>query len=123
MEETRERVAKRMHTELINQEGIIEDEEIETYYFPCERVGQADGYLRLIGDAGAYNFETRLQNDSLIHWGWIQKTEGDKLRADKNELLAALENIIWQVSNNVPWQQIDAAIKKGRAAIAKVEAK
>jgi len=76
-----------MHLDLIDQiDGTIEDEPIETFYFACEKVGQADGYLRILGDAGAYNFETRILNEVLVHWGWMPKDEAEKLKSEK-ELL------------------------------------
>jgi hypothetical protein len=69
------KIAKRMHSELIDSDGIIDDLEIETFYFPAERIGQCDGYVRIIGDAGAYDFETRILNDALIYWGWTPPTK------------------------------------------------
>ena len=44
-----------------------------------------------------------------------------RLIAAAPELLEALEDLIFQVQNNVPWIQIETAIKKGRQAIAKAE--
>ena len=83
-------IIKRMNTDFIDPiDGTIEDEPIETFYFQCERVGQADGYLRLLGDAGAYDFETRILNTALIHWGWMPKDEAEKLKEINNDLRAA----------------------------------
>ena len=85
-EEARERreLIKRMNSDLIDAEGIVTDRWIETYYYPSQYIGQCDGYLRIIGDAGGYDFETRIINDALIYWGWTPPTK-EVLEAKKRE--------------------------------------
>jgi hypothetical protein len=124
-------IIKRMNTDFIDPiDGTIEDEPIETFYFQCERVGQADGYLRLLGDAGAYDFETRILNTALIHWGWMPKDEAEKLKEINNDLLAACKDLTSSIYNRgISCQSgiIDkcmcqpCVIKRAEAAIKKAE--
>ena len=83
-------ISERMHNDLIREDGSIEDHDIETFYFPAEYIGQCDGYLRIIGDAGAYGFETRILNDALIFWGWTPPTK-EFLEAKNKELASGEE--------------------------------
>lgn len=74
------------------------------------------GYLGIRSKDGIIGFS------STRFVGLIRAEENAKLMAAGPALYNALENLIWQVSNNVPWAQIEAAIKDGRKALNKAKA-
>lgn len=54
----------------IRDDGTVEGYHVETYYRPCEGIGNDDGFLRVEIDDGATNIETRIPHDALIAAGW-----------------------------------------------------
>jgi len=58
-----------MHTEGI-EEGIVEDTQFETYYNQCTGISAAKGYIRVFQDGNGQDYETRIDNATLIQMGW-----------------------------------------------------
>jgi len=61
-----------MHTENISDDGEITDspQVVACYYYPCVGLMNADGYLRVFGDAPGHYSETRVDHATLIKAGW-----------------------------------------------------
>jgi hypothetical protein len=58
----------RLLTEHIREDGTVEGCMVETYFLPLEYVTVTpgeDGYLSVVGDGGAINYEMRLPLDRL----------------------------------------------------------
>jgi hypothetical protein len=60
----------------IREDGTVEGYPIETYYRPCEGIGDDDGFLRVQIDDDATDIETRVPHSALIAAGWV-KTQAD----------------------------------------------
>ena len=74
---------KEMLTEKIDNEGVVEDLEVETYLATVEQVIMEDKYIRLIGDNGATDVEMRLSIEEII--GLLEEWYGVILRKHKEK--------------------------------------
>jgi hypothetical protein len=54
----------------MDEDGIIDDCDIETYYNALEDLLVGNGYLRVIGDGGFTNVEIRIPFKHLEALGW-----------------------------------------------------
>jgi hypothetical protein len=54
----------------VDEDGIVEDLDVETYYKPFMRLLDGDGYLRVIADDDFVDIETRIPHGFLEAAGW-----------------------------------------------------
>lgn len=54
----------------IREDGTVEGYLVETYYRPCEGIGNDAGFLRVQIDDGGTDIETRIPHSALIAAGW-----------------------------------------------------
>lgn len=66
-------------TDGIDEDGIIEDMEIETYYCPLSYVADAGEYLRIGGDNGGTDVEIRVPVEMFEQNGWQRVTKAASL--------------------------------------------
>jgi hypothetical protein len=59
----------------IREDGTVEGYPVETYYRPCEGIGDDDGFLRVQIDDDATDIETRIPHSALIAAGWVKATK------------------------------------------------
>jgi hypothetical protein len=60
----------------IREDGTVEGYPVETYYRPCEGIGDDDGFLRVQIDDDATDIETRIPHSALIAAGWAKERVG-----------------------------------------------
>lgn len=62
---------EKIHTDLIDEEGIVAGRQYETFYGVCKSVQQADGgYLRVLVDNDFTDIETRIPYEVLEKAGF-----------------------------------------------------
>lgn len=61
-----------IHTDNVDEDGIVEDVTVETYYRAAEHIEVGDGYLRVFMDDGGTDIETRVPFEALRKLGWKQ---------------------------------------------------
>jgi hypothetical protein len=59
-----------INTELVREDGTVEDQLVETFYTPLVHAIPADGYVRFIGDNDATHVEVRVPFETLRLLGW-----------------------------------------------------
>lgn len=57
----------------IDDDGIVEDAELETFYAPLEYITDTDEYLRVVCDDGPAFTETRIPHKLLNDAGWFKR--------------------------------------------------
>jgi hypothetical protein len=77
----------------IREDGTVEGYPIETYYRPCEGIGDDDGFLRVQIDDDATDIETRVPHSALIAAGWAKgRVATDRAMAEEYmELMAHMD--------------------------------
>jgi hypothetical protein len=116
----------------IREDGTVEGYPVETYYRPCEGIGDDDGFLRVQIDDDATDIETRVPHCALIAAGW---TKALHPVADENQwfgdmmilqMLADSENVNeqerevlqrWILASQRPMESTVAAERERCAAI------
>ena len=64
-----------INTDNLDDEGIVTDRMVETYYRPLEEIAEGDGYLRVVVDDGGTDIETRIPYGALESLGWTRPAE------------------------------------------------
>lgn len=59
----------------VDEGGIVEGHDVETYYHPFLKLMDGDGYLRVIADDEFVNCETRIPHSFLEAAGWRKATD------------------------------------------------